>query len=379
MGEEIQVICHISTLHQAVDNRIFRRECSSLAEAGYEVHFLVDEKKSYIKNDVHIHPIRRIPKLYLRMLFTNWVVLFKALKINADIYHYHDPDFLPFGFILKWLFRKKTIFDAHESVAKQILGKTHIPKFARRAVSITYKIVERITAIGQFVIVANAKSVHDYRKKVYVVQNYPKLDEELMISVSEERQRAEVPLLVFVGGVCKVRGADAYVELAGKLAERGHDFRMKIIGWNCNNCIERLMPRVKELNLQNKIAFTGGLEWSQAMKAMAEGTIGMCLLMPIPNNLILLSTKIIEYMMLGIPVLASNFDTWKPYVEGERTGMMADPTNINEVADVCEKMLSDRDELVAMGKRGMEAVRNKYNWESEFKVLLKCYDDLLNK
>jgi len=37
------------------------------------------------------------------------------------------------------------------------------------------------------------------------------------------------------------------------------------------------------------------------------------------------------------------------------------------------------DELVAMGQRGIAAVRNKYNWESEFKVLLQCYKDLLEK
>lgn len=350
-----------------------------MAQAGYDVHFLVAAEEDKVVNGVHIHPIRKVPKLWKRMLFTNWTILRKALRLNADIYHYHDPDFLPFGFILKWVFRKKVVFDAHESVAKQILAKGHIPRYARKAVSVTYKILERIFATGQSIIVANAKSTQDYWKKIYIVQNYPKLEYKLMASVSEKRQRAEVPLLVFVGGIAQVRGSDAYIELAGKLAERGYDFRMKLIGWNCNNTVERLTVRVNELNLKDKITFEGGMEWSQAMKEISEGTIGLCLLMPTPNNLILLSTKIIEYMMLGIPVLASNFDTWRPYVEGEGVGMMADPTNIDEIADVCEKMLGDREELVAMGRRGMEAVRTKYNWESEFKVLRQCYDDLLKR
>ncbi len=83
--------------------------------------------------------------------------------------------------------------------------------------------------------------------------------------------------------------------------------------------------------------------------------------------------------MLGTPVLASNFDVWQPYVEGERTGLMVDPNNIDQVVKVCERMLSDPDELAAMGKRGMEVVRTKYNWDTEFKVLLQCYDDLLKK
>lgn len=372
-------ICHISTVHPPIDVRIFYRECCSLAEAGYEVNLVIPCEYSCTKDGVHLHSIRRVKNRLLRMLFMPWVAMRKALQTKSSIYHYHDPEFLFMGFVLRWVFGKKVVFDIHESISKQILGKEYIPKFARKAVSITYKILERIFTIGQSIIVANAKSVQEIWKKPYLVQNYPKLDEELMASVNEERQGAKVPLFVFVGVLSEGRGANACIELAGKLAERGHDFRMKFIGRSHNNCIERLMPRVKELNLQNKITFTGVLEWPQAMKEIAEGTIGLCLLMPMPNNLILLSTKIIEYMMLGIPVLTSNFDTWKPYVEGERTGMMADPNNIDEVADVCEQMLSDPDELAAMGKRGIEAVRTKYNWESEFKVLLKCYVDLLKK
>jgi glycosyltransferase involved in cell wall biosynthesis len=58
--------------------------------------------------------------------------------------------------------------------------------------------------------------------------------------------------------------------------------------------------------------------------------------------------------------------------------MMVDPNNIDEVVKVCEQMLSDPDELAAMGKRGIEAVRSKYNWSSEFQELLRCYRDLLN-
>jgi glycosyltransferase involved in cell wall biosynthesis len=84
-------------------------------------------------------------------------------------------------------------------------------------------------------------------------------------------------------------------------------------------------------------------------------------------------------MMCGTPVLCSNFDHWRPYVEGERTGMMADPNNIDEVVKVCEQMLGDPDELVAMGKRGIEAVRTKYNWDTEFRVLRQCYEDLLKE
>jgi glycosyltransferase involved in cell wall biosynthesis len=98
-----------------------------------------------------------------------------------------------------------------------------------------------------------------------------------------------------------------------------------------------------------------------------------------PNYTFCLAGKMVEYMMCGTPVLCSRFEHWRPYVEDERTGMMVDPNNIDEIVKVCERMLIDPDELAAMGKRGMETVRTKYNWDTEFKVLLRCYEDLLKK
>ncbi len=59
--------------------------------------------------------------------------------------------------------------------------------------------------------------------------------------------------------------------------------------------------------------------------------------------------------------------------------MTVDPDNMEQIVDTCETMLNNPQLLEEMSKRGMEAVRNKYNWENEFKVLIQCYDDLLKK
>lgn len=184
-------------------------------------------------------------------------------------------------------------------------------------------------------------------------------------------------LLVYIGVISKVRGVLLSVELAAKLVERGHDFRMQIIGSYTEELGRELKLKIEKLHLQDKVLLTGHMDWLEAMKLVSQATIGMCLLPPTPSYTLAMPTKILEYMMCGTPLLCSNFDTWKPYVEGERVGMMANPTNIDEVADVCEQMLSNPDELVAMGQRGIEAVRTKYNWNTEFRVLCQCYEDLL--
>ena len=89
--------------------------------------------------------------------------------------------------------------------------------------------------------------------------------------------------------------------------------------------------------------------------------------------------KMIEYMMCGTPILCSNFAHWKPYVEDEKTGMTIEPDNMEQIVDTCERMLNNPRQLGEMSKRGMEVVRTKYNWDTEFRVLCQCYEDLLKK
>jgi glycosyltransferase involved in cell wall biosynthesis len=90
-----------------------------------------------------------------------------------------------------------------------------------------------------------------------------------------------------------------------------------------------------------------------------------------------LATKIVEYMMVGTPVLASNFDAWRPFVEGERVGRMADPQDMDDILDACERMLDDMESLETMSRNGQAAVADKYNWDREFEKLQGAYERCL--
>lgn len=371
-------ICHISTVHPSTDVRIFYRECRSLVTAGYEVHLVIPCEQGCVKDGVHLHCIRRVKHRFLRILFMPWMAMSKALQTKSSLYHYHDPELLFMGFVLRWLFGKKVIFDVHESVSQQMMSKAYLPWFTRKPISLCYKFCERIFTAGQALVVANKKSVTDFSSSTYLVQNYPLLNEEIIAIATDEKQRSKDPLLIYVGSVAKIRGAMVYVELADKLANRGHDFHMYIVGSYNKEFGRELKLKIEKLHLQDRVLLTGHVDWSKAMKLVSRATIGLCLLLPTPNYTRCLATKIIEYMMCGTPVLCSRFDHWQAYVEDERTGFMVDPNNIDEVVTVCERMLGDPDELAAMGKRGIEAVHSKYNWSSEFQELLRCYKDLLN-
>lgn len=366
-------------MHALSDVRIFYRECCSLVKAGYEVHLVIPADESITKKGVYVHPLSSVKNRLLRMLFMPWVAMRKALRTKASLYHYHDPELLVMGFVLRWVLGKKVVFDIHESVFRQILSKPYLPGFSRRVISLCYRFLERIFIAGQSLIIANKNSASDYPSNTYLVQNYPLINEEMAAVAAAEKQEFNIPLLVYVGGVAKIRGAMVYIELAGKLAEQGHDFHMRLVGPYTEEYGRELKSRIQELDLENEVVLTGRMDWIEAMKLVAQATIGLCLLLPVPNYTTCLATKILEYMMLGTPALVSDFDCWRDLVEGEKVGMMADPTNIDAVVEVCERMLNNPAELAAMGERGMQAVRSKYNWSSEFRELLRCYEELLGR
>lgn len=373
--EKIRV-CIFTTVHLPDDVRVFHRECKSLVNAGYDVHLVVPCEKSQSKDGVQIHAIRRVKSRLVRMTVMTWVAMYEALRTKATIYHFHPPEMLFVGFLMRWVFFKKVVFDMRESISRQIMAKEYLPKWSRKIASLCYRVIENICLKGIAVIVANDRSIEE-NEPCYLVRNFPDIDEDLMAEAVEMNKRLQQPMLVYLGGVWENRGAFIYIDLAHGLAERGHDFRMMIIGPHEEQFGQKLNARIREVGLQDKVLVPGLMDYREAMKIVSRAAIGLALLKPTPNHLFCLAGKMIEYMMCGTPVLCSNFDHWRPYIEGEHTGMMADPDNMDEIIDVCEKMLNNPDELAAMGRRGMEAVRTKYNWEVEFKVLLQCYDDLL--
>lgn len=369
-----QRVCHISTVHVPIDVRVFYRECVSLAAAGYEVHLVIPTDESKIERGVHIHAIRRVRNRLLRMLFMPWVAMVRALRTRADLYHYHDPELLPMGFVMRWLLGKRVVYDIHEPIPQQILSKAWLPKWSRRLVGAAYRLIERMLIPGQTLVLANENSARDYPSSAVVVCNYPLVEKTFDGMVVPVDQRSTPPLLVYVGAMSRERGAEVCLELAHRMAQQGRSFRMKLIGPCAAPYEAYLHGRIESLQLGEFVTMQGRTEYHQAMRAVADATIGLCLLLPTPNHKIALATKILEYMMLGTPVLASNIEGWRKYVEGARSGVMVDPENIDDVVRGCMRMLDDPVELGAIGSRGVEAVRTKFNWSTEFEKLLKCYE-----
>src|SRR5665648_1215595 len=133
-------VCHVTSAHPRYDVRIFHKECKSLANNGFDVTLLVnDNLTNEFINGVKIVSTQLKPKnRYDRMVKSKKNIKKQMLELDADIYHFHDPELLPEAGWIKYK-GKKVIFDFHEDVSQQILFKKWIPQQIRHIVSLVYK------------------------------------------------------------------------------------------------------------------------------------------------------------------------------------------------------------------------------------------------
>ena len=219
-------ICHVTHLHPSTDTRVFIRECISLAKAGYDT-YLVAPGDSREDRGVHVIGCGESPKTrWGRFLSYRWKVCRKALEVDAEIYHLHDPLLLSFGLKLKRL-GKKVIFDSHEDVPVQIMNKSYAgPRWFLRLISKVWYAYESYACPKLDGVVAATPYIANQfagrSKRVIYVNNFPSLD-DIMFNDTDFRERE--PIVCYVGGVSKIRGAYEMVE-----AMEGVDGKLIIAG-----------------------------------------------------------------------------------------------------------------------------------------------------
>ena len=115
-------VIHLSSVHGRYDIRIFHKLCKSLASNGYNVTFCISDGKG--DEDIDAVNIvdagRPYQNRFLRILLTSFKTYKKSLSLNGDIYHFHDPELLPYGFLLKLAGKK--VNDPYASTYTEFAG-----------------------------------------------------------------------------------------------------------------------------------------------------------------------------------------------------------------------------------------------------------------
>jgi glycosyltransferase involved in cell wall biosynthesis len=296
----------------------------------------------------------------------------KALELECDVYHFHDPELIPVGLKLKKM-GKKVIFDIHENIEKQIRSKQYMNPFARKLIAMAYRMYEQRN-LGKFDCLILAELSY---LKVYgamngcceIVLNMPDID-CLKQFRTFQRDRNEI---FYVGSITNARGFDVTIAALKLLDSRGVDFKMHFIG----PYDQSVLKLAETEGLSDRIVFYGRMPFDEAYALSNHVKVGLAVLKPIDNHVESYSTKIFEYMAIGMPVITSNFKLYRDVIDVHECGICIDPFDAEALADAIQYCFENGNEVKRMGDNGVKAVESLYSWAIEEKKLLHLYKEIV--
>jgi len=361
------------------------RSARTLAEMGYEVVLIglqMDGEPTYEQRDGYV--VKRVPMKsrgawwgIKPLRWTEAVIRTYTAASRERAAIYNPRDIYPL--MVSWLAAKRRgaqlVYDSDELNLDRnwpwtdkrwwrVLGSAYEGFFIRRAAAVI------TTDHGRADILEERYSI----PRPTVVMNVPDLVEDLEPD-AEFRAEAlgdERYLLLYTGGLVPNRGllelVDAIELLPGcalAYVGRGH-------------IAEQIESHIAERGLEHRAHVFEAVPFDTLMRYTAAADIGLVPIVGACLSYVYAApNKLFEYMMAGLPVVASDLPDMAAIVSEERVGaLIGDPTDPVSTAEAVRELIDGDEPLSAYGVRGMKAVRERYNWSLEKRKLIDVYTGL---
>lgn len=381
-------VCMITTREEPGDPRVFEKEARSLKEAGFDVE-IVGPKMKLPANTYGIQFLQfeKAPRPF-RKLSTIIRTFKTSKKSNAQIYHCHEIDVsLLVGYLLKKLRRKenvKLIFDCHEFWLAFFGDR--IPVLLRWLFRIIFTRYEKfILKHCDYIITANTIERGYYQiffplKDISVIYNAPHFTSTNGSLPQPPGQQQKIYDLCYEGYLNFERGVEIILELIKRLKKKYPLIKFLVIGniqpGKSKDWAEQF---IKDNQLEENITITGWLSYKKLYPYHLQSRIGIFLYQQSPNNILAgPPNKLFNFMKAGLPIIASNLPETVNILDETGGGITVQPDNLDEIEKAVVKLLDNPNLQLEMGQKGLQAFREKFNWQKEEQKLLQIYRRVLN-
>jgi glycosyltransferase involved in cell wall biosynthesis len=371
------------------DTRILQY-ARALAERGDEVDVIALKQEGVpaeeIVDGVRVLGIQcrrrdeRGPVTYLfrimRFLFSSSLVLTRRHRARPyDLIHVHSvPDFLVLAALIPRLSGARVILDIHD-----ILPEFYASKFKVSQSSLVFqflKLVEKWSAsFAHHVIIANhlwyerliSRSVR--REKCTPICNYP----DLRCFFPRPRTRTDGKFIMMYPGTLNWhQGLDVAVKAFAKVVEQAPHVEFHIYGEGPARSM--LMELGRQLGLDSRIHFHGLKPLHEIVAIMSQADLAVVPKRAESFGNEAVSTKVLEFMAMGVPVLQSRTKVGTYYDTPSRV-MFFESENVDDLARCMLLLIRDQQLRAHLVANAMEYAKEN-DWAVKKQQYLGLVDAL---
>ena len=380
-------VCMITSLHSPKDDRIFFKEALSLKEKGFDVSILclteedgflrdmsgnilnIQREQTIIIKGIKIFGIKKQRGFFQRIMhkigagrcwkeFIN-----KAIEINADVYHAHEPQTAFIGLKIQQKTNAKLIYDAHEpwifsrSIKEWILKKKCISELKN-------------------IITANAITQKSLLKQNSNLNTTVVYNCSPTFFLKHRKKNSEI-VICHEGALWFNRGLKMIMEALIVLKTTHPNFRFRIIGDVFGAEKKYLYSTMRLNNLQDNIEITGWIPYKDVPKAIADCSIGLiCNTDEERNTLAGPPNKLFNYMTMGLATITVDLPATTSILQQAECGILLQKRDPRYLSNSIKRLLDNQDFLRAYQKNALKAADESYNWQSEAEQLFQFYKGL---
>ncbi len=316
-----------------------------------------------------LSPTKQVLRIVAR-LWTHAVLFTRMAMHRADVVHAHDVNTLPTAWLAAKVSGAKVIYDAHE-ISTSREGYNSF----RRLVGVVEKLL--MPRVQGTITTTDARAKFFARAysipRPVVLQNRPRLTPSRPSQrIRDQLQLAEPwPIIVYQGGLQQGRGLERLVRIAAKVPNA----YFVLIGGG--RLTQSLIALSEQLALTERVHFIPTVALADLPDYTASADIGV---QPIENTCLnhftTDSNKLFEYLIAGLPVVASDLPEIRRIVRAHDNGLLVREGDDEALASALQRLVNDPELRAALAANSAKASAHA-NWEEQEVLLTDLYQRVL--
>ncbi|MEB1808287.1 MAG: glycosyltransferase [Bacillaceae bacterium] len=377
-GYKVTIFCakeYEKALPSLHDNIVISRQSLFTKSAKMKINEVSNEKNeknvNFVKTVVRLPIVKLVKEVAVTKVFYNKIKNSLANQ-RVDVVHCHDLNTLPIGCWLAKEKQAKLIYDSHE-LYNEMAGRT---PFDRK---IGYKLEGYYIKKVDHLILVNPYVEEEFNNRygsrpTTIIQNIPLVEDGKILDDSSDnywRKKFDLDgkdiILIYQGGINPNRGIEDCIRAMKELPEH---YKLVLLG---EGTIKGdLADLVIELGLTTKVFFHEQVPSKDILWYTKQADLGLVMYTNSSlNNFLSTPNKIFEYLIAGIPMVASNHPGKSYIINSKNIGVCVDESPA-DIKHGIEYIMDNYNQY----KNNCLEERTSVTWENESQKLIVAYQKL---